>query len=103
MPVWKPTATITTDADGVHVIVSWADAEGKVQLDRPSTGGWGFDDSPKGRKTAERLAACINAGKAYKPNPKVKTDTGGKTYLDTDTTEFFHGRHMNTSLKKLGF
>lgn len=93
----KPIATLVERQLTWFVDVTWTGCP----LDRASTGGWLFDLDQK--SLAQRLVKCINADKAYKPNVEIKTDVNGKTYVSAETTEFFHKRHMNVSLKKLGF
>ncbi len=106
--MYKPTATVTRQTDpadsqgnrrtSIYVNVVWTGGP----LDRPNVGGWSFPDTTTGRKTANRLAAAINAGKVFK-DAKLATDVNGKTYICAETTQFFHGRHMNSSLKAIGF
>lgn len=95
--IWTPKAEMYSDMDGLHVQVSWS---GPEALDRPSTGGWLFDESQ--RRTAERLCAAINAGVVYK-NPRMVRDVNGRSYVQAEQTQFFHKRHMNSSLRAVGF
>jgi hypothetical protein len=65
-------------------------------VDRPTTGGMVCRD----RKTANRLAAAIRAGKAYVP-VAVKVDSYGHTYVETRANVL--GRTLNADLRRLGF
>ncbi len=96
--MYYPTATII-DQDGGDVLVNvtW---KGFQPLDRPSTGGWSFP--AKKLQVARRLARAINAGVVYK-NPQRLLDVNGDAYIQAETTQFFHGRHMEASLRAVGF
>ncbi len=90
-----PTATLVPTGEGFKIEVVWSG-----NLDRPNVGGWLF--GKKEKAIAARLVAAINAGKVY-ATPEIKTDVNGKTYVHAETTQFFHKRHMNVSLKAIGF
>jgi len=64
-------------------------------VDRPDAGGWLV---PK--KYVDRLRRAILAGAAC-PNPVIKTDVDGKTYVHWDLAVM--GKYINSDLKKLGF
>jgi hypothetical protein len=74
----------------------------EISIDRPNVGGWIFGTTPSQVSLANRLVKAINAGAVY-CDAKLMTDVNGKTYVSANTTEFFHKRHMNVSLKKVGF
>lgn len=71
-----------------------------ADVDRNHVAGWVF--SPSQRKLAERLLACVQAGRAF-TGYEVKTDVHGKTYIDAKQAGFFHRKHMSGELRKLGF
>jgi hypothetical protein len=90
-----PTASVelATDIEGVRgfrVKVVWPG------VDRPSTKGWVLGN----RKTAERLAAAINAGAVFS-DPEIRTDRGGQTYVSAHYTIL--GRTASADLARLGF
>ena len=67
-------------------------------VDRPIVCSWSV--SPDRLDLVGRLSKAIFSGKAT-PNPEVKTDVSGETYVDTDFVIL--GRTMNADLKRLGF
>jgi len=77
----------------VSVTVEWSSPD--IKLDRPNVGGWIV--SPK---YVSRLSACINAQKAYEKIQLCK-DVNGKSYINA--TSAIYARHMNKSLRELGF
>ncbi len=71
-----------------------------ITVDRPRVAGWSFGVNQ--RPIAERLKRCIEAGKAFK-GYEILTDVNGKTYISSEQAGFFHKRHLNPELKRLGF
>lgn len=69
-------------------------------VDRPDVGGYALPDTARGHRLAARLVAAMRAGVVY-PNPVVKTDVDGQTYVSASATVL--GRMMNADLKRLGF
>ena len=65
-------------------------------VDRPHAFGWIVTS----RALAERLRAAVLAGVVL-TDPKIKTDTGGQTYVEHKTHVL--GRRMNADLRRLGF
>jgi hypothetical protein len=90
----KATATIREDDEGIHVDVTWSG----VELDRPSTGGFGLKKTH--RQLAERLKRAIDAGAVY-PVATVARDVNQKTYVRADSK--VGGRHLNADLRRLGY
>lgn len=67
-------------------------------VDRPTSGGWVL---PATRTDlVKRLALAIEGGAAC-PNPVVRTDVNGKTYVDYGCVIL--GRRLNADLKRLGY
>ncbi len=95
--MYKPTATLDANANGIIVDVVWS---APVPLDRPNVGGWLFD--AKQRSLAERLVRAINDGAVYH-NARVVRDINGKSYIHAEQTQFFHKRHMEKSLRAVGY
>lgn len=56
----------------------------------------------KQRDAADRLRACVDAGKAFTAF-ELLTDVNGRTYVSATHAAFFHKQHLRTSLTKLGF
>jgi hypothetical protein len=77
----------------VHVTHSFA-------TDRQDCLAWLF--FKKEIKLATRLMNCLNSGRGIQ-GFEVMQDTSRRTYILAETTDFFHGRYMNSSLKALGF
>ncbi len=75
-------------ADAVSVQPIWSG------VDRPNTGGWII-----AKKNVARLEAAIRSGAAC-PNPIIKKDSGGKTYVSYDSVI---GKYTNADLKKIGY
>jgi hypothetical protein len=88
----RATAKITQGDDGFSVTIDW-----DANVDRKNTGGWSVGPD---RKLADRLAACVNAQKAF-TNAHIDKDVNGKTYVAW--TSQVLGRRMNADLKRLGF
>lgn len=97
--MWKPTAIIKKDNNGVAVDVEWS---GPQLLDRPSTGGWSLGSDKGADALAERLAAAIDAGVVYK-NPALMKDIDGHTYISATFTGDYRGRSLNKTLKAAGY
>ena len=87
-----PTASVepATDLGGFRVKVTWPG------VDRPSSKGWVLANP----KTAERLAAAINAGVVFS-HPEILTDTGGSTYVSARSSIL--GRTASADLARLGY
>lgn len=87
-----PIATVqeAEDLGGFRVVVTWPG------VDRPTTQGWVLGNA----KTAQRLAAAINAGAVYS-DPEIRTDMDGKTYVSASYQIL--GRTASADLKRLGF
>jgi hypothetical protein len=67
-------------------------------VDRPTSSGWVL---PATRTDlAERLSRAIEGGAAC-PNPVIKTDVNGKTYVNHGCVVL--GRRMSADLKRLGY
>ena len=67
-------------------------------VDRPVVASWSV---PSDRlDLVGRLSSAIFSGKAT-PNPEVKTDVKGRSYVSTKTVIL--GRKMSADLKRLGF
>lgn len=103
--MYIPTATICfrpDDPDGLTwlVRVVWS---GPEPIDRPEVGGWAFDgSSPRQRSLAERLVRAVNGGAVY-AEPKLVRDVNNHTYVRARETQFFHKRHLDKSLKAVGY
>lgn len=69
---------------------------------RDNVAGWVFADNPAGRNKARRLKNCIMAGLAF-GGYSVLIDVGGQTYIAAKQRGFFHGKHFNRELTRLGF
>jgi hypothetical protein len=67
-------------------------------VDRTGVYSWGL--TAGNRKLAERLRACILAGRAF-DLATVKVDVNGKRYLSA--TALLYGRRLNSELKAKGF
>lgn len=83
-----------TWADDVHayrVSVTWSGG-----VDRPCVGGYIL----RNKRTAERLAAAINAGAVY-TDAEVRTDVNGATYVNASSRVL--GRTAAADLARLGF
>ena len=91
---YRPTPVAGEPAPSVHVDVIW-NTDG-VPLDRPST----YSISVGTWPLAERLVKAIHAGVVF-PDPKVKTDVYGKTYVEATCKVM--GRYLNADLKRLGY
>jgi len=65
-------------------------------VDRPNVGGWGVQT----KHTADRLARAIRHG-VILPNPQIKRDVHGKTYVQAASTIL--ARDMERELERLGF
>lgn len=98
-PAVSPSAVraILTITDGeIHVEAHW-----EAPVDRPRAHGWLIGPhTPAKSALAARLINAINAGVIF-PNPVIKTDINGKTYVQASSTIL--ARHMNAELKRLGF
>jgi hypothetical protein len=90
----RPTATISTDHEGIHVVVTWEGAP----LDRPSTGG--FCLKPTHMALAKRLVKAIEAGVVYR-TPSIERDVYGQTYVRAGCRVL--GRRLNADLLRLGY
>lgn len=66
-------------------------------VDRPVTEGISTGHN---MQLAVRLAAAINAGRVY-ANPHISTDIHGQTYVSARCV--LYTRHLNKSLKEIGF
>lgn len=86
----------------LEVFASGIDVDRKEASGLVRVHGWMFGLEPSQRKLAERLKKCIEAGKAFK-GYEIRTDIYHETYISAEENGFFHKRHMNASLKKLGF
>lgn len=86
------------EEDGSTALVLDVTADGLA--DRSDVAGWVFP--VKKKEMLLRLERCIKANKAYL-GYEIKIDINKKTYISATQSQFFHGRHMNASLKKLGF
>jgi len=70
------------------------------KVDRPITGGWGLEDTPRNQELAARLVKAINDGAAIS-DPEVRTDVNGKTFVNYRSNVL--GKRMNADLKRLGY
>ena len=86
--------------DRTKELVLKVTATKQMNVDRDDVAAWSF--GLEQRSLATRLKACIEAGKAFL-GYTVARDDFGKTYVREESAEFFHGRYMNSSLKKLGY
>lgn len=87
--------------DGMAVLLRVAVlATEQMGVDRSDVAAWSFH--AKQRPLAERLKKCIEDGKAFL-GYLIETDEDGHTYIAQENAAFFHGRHMNVELKKLGY
>lgn len=68
------------------------------KVDRPRT--YGFLIGGKKTRLKDRLVRAIEAG-AVMPNPVVKEDKNGKTYVSHGIAVL--GRTLNADLKRLGY
>ena len=95
MNATTPTATVEhatgEGLEGFRVSVTWSGG-----VDRPTVGGYILSN----RKTADRLAAAINAGAVY-VDPQIRTDAYGQTYVQA--TSRVLGRTASADLKRLGY
>lgn len=88
---------LTSDQNGLKVAVTYTGPG----LDRTDCYAWRIGkDNPRNRSLAKRLVAACQAGAAL-PNPRVRVDNFGHTYVSTDIKVL--GRTMNWCLTELGF
>jgi hypothetical protein len=71
-----------------------------MPVSRRDVAAWSFNLHH--RPLAERLKKCIEDGKAFK-GFTVEKDVNGNLYASVEQAGFFHGRHMNAELEKLGY
>jgi len=78
------------------------EASDQIKVDRKDISAWGFLNKPSHKAILYRLKKCIEDLKSYK-GYQVCTDVTGQTFVYAETSAFLSGRHMNSSLKRLGY